>query len=99
MTLAAGSELTFAFAQPQAPEILTLTASLDPTQAPTSWQVETSEDGLSWEPLVSFRNQGFDWPQQTRPFALPSPPQEGAKFYRIVFEDPQSTLEQLELLV
>ena len=99
VTLAAGSELTFAFAQPQAPEILTLTASLDPTQAPTSWQVETSEDGLSWEPLVSFRNQGFDWPQQTRPFALPSPPQEGAKFYRIVFEDPQSTLEQLELLV
>ena len=98
VTLRAGSNLTFSFPQPQAPEILTLTCSLDPAQAPTSWRVETSQDGQTWEHLVSFQDEGFDWPQQTRPFVLPTTSQGAAAFYRIVFQDAESTLEQVELL-
>ncbi len=92
-----GASLTFAFETPAHPEMLTLTAGSSPEAAPANFEWQESVDGKQWQTTASFTNEGFDWPGQTRPFALPKT-EVPVSFFRLLFTS-AAQVAQVEVLV
>ncbi|MGX6608110.1 GH92 family glycosyl hydrolase [Micromonosporaceae bacterium Da 78-11] len=69
--------------------------------APTSWRLEGSADGIRWKTLDTRSAQTFAWPTQTRPFQVGKP--KPFTSYRLTIEGSTTgtpvTLAELELLV
>jgi len=95
--LPAGTVLQWHFTSPQKVSLLTLTSGRD-GRAPSRWRLQGSDDGQHWRTLDTRRDQRFDWPRQTRVFAVHA--MSGFTHYRLCFDDAGSerVLAEVELL-
>jgi predicted alpha-1,2-mannosidase len=89
--------LTTHLPQARTATLLTLTSAARGAM-PRGWTLEGSTDDRHWSVLDTRAAERFDWPQQTRAFALAHP---GAyAWYRLRFEDlpPGAAVAEIELL-
>ncbi|MEO8809985.1 MAG: GH92 family glycosyl hydrolase [Rhodanobacter sp.] len=88
--------LRWHFAEPQTVALLSLTSGAS-TAAPSSWQLQASDDGRHWRTLDATRHERFRWPHQTRVFAVHAPGRHA--YYLLRFDaGVASTLAEIELL-
>jgi hypothetical protein len=84
------------FAAPREVAMLTLTSGTS-AAAPSSWELQASRDGQHWHTLDARQHERFDWPRQTRAFAVSIPGQYA--YYRLHFDTNRAAiLAELELL-
>jgi predicted alpha-1,2-mannosidase len=94
-SLPAGSTIQWHFAKPREVTLLTLTSGNG--KAPSTWQLQASDDGQHWHTLDERRDELFAWPRQTRAFALHAPADHA--YYRLHFDTSvATTLAEIELL-
>jgi hypothetical protein len=89
--------LTTHLPQARTATLLTLTSAARGAM-PRGWTLAGSTDDRHWSVLDTRAAERFDWPQQTRAFALAHP---GAyAWYRLRFEDlpPGAAVAEIELL-
>ncbi|RDS84610.1 glycoside hydrolase family 92 protein [Dyella monticola] len=90
------STVSWHFAQPRTVSMYTLTSAKQ-AAAPSTWTLETSDDGQHWTALDARQGERFPWPLQTRAFAIRQPGQHA--YYRIRFDnDAPKTLAEIGLL-
>ncbi|WP_426703286.1 GH92 family glycosyl hydrolase [Rhodanobacter sp. Col0626] len=93
---ATATTIDWHFAKPREVAMLTLTSDAT-AAAPSSWQLQASRDGQHWDTLDTRRHERFDWPRQTRAFAVRTPGE--YTYYRLHFDANTATaLAEIELL-
>jgi putative alpha-1,2-mannosidase len=70
--------------------------SADRAKAPTSWTVQASADGTTWQDIDRRAGESFTWDRQTRVFSVRSPG--SYTHYRLVSGGGEATLAEIELL-
>ncbi|WSX88538.1 GH92 family glycosyl hydrolase [Micromonospora sp. NBC_00898] len=101
LTFAAGTpQITWAFrGDKQTPTYYTLTSGASAGD-PTDWQLQGSNDGITWTTVDSRSGEAFPWRNQTRPFRISGPGQ-FAQFRLAVTKTAgagQPNLAEIELL-